>query len=205
MDVKEVKWRQFKDLIEDHIMEKRGPRMCRGQSNSSWKLKTSFHRNTKGLTFKSYFEIVPFIADWIGSIQNKRIDTREPEIMGSFLATLQHNGFPTPLLDWTLSPYIAAYFAFSEVLEDAPKSDHVVMYVFDYLAWIQKWEPIYDYHNEAPHVTVLRPKAMGNLRQIQQQGLQYMFTNVDDIETHIELLEKRAKKSYIQKYLLSFK
>lgn len=205
METKEVSWRQFKDLIEEHIIDKRGPRMCRGQSDSSWKLKTSFHRNTKGLNFKTYFEIVPFMADWIGSIQSRNIDTLDPEVMGSFLATLQHNGYPTPLLDWTLSPYIAAYFAFSEVNEDAPKSDHVAIYVFDHNSWIQKWAPIYDYHVEDSHVTVLLPKAMANLRQIQQQGLLYMFTNIDDIETHIGLLEKGAKETYLQKYLFSVK
>jgi hypothetical protein len=31
-----------------------------------------------------------------------------------YVAYLRHHGFPSPLLDWSLSPYVAAFFAFRE-------------------------------------------------------------------------------------------
>lgn len=42
-----------------------------------------------------------------------------------FMVYLRHFGFPSPLLDWTENPYIAAYFAYSDT-----KSDNVAIYIY---------------------------------------------------------------------------
>ena len=50
----------------------------------------------------------------------------DPSFPSDYMAHLRHHGFPSPLLDWTSSPYIAAYFAFAHARRD----DEVAIYAF---------------------------------------------------------------------------
>lgn len=79
-----------------------------------------------------------------------------------YLAYLRHYGFPSPLLDWTASPYVAAFFAFDKV-------DKTVEYVSIYALW----EYAGDGKNMAEGSAVIRaigPNARVHPRHFLQQS-----------------------------------
>ena len=120
------KWADYKNWVETVIVVKKDY-FYRGQRDPSWKLQTTFHRYASdlGLTLIDYLDrVIPEIHYYVSAYHNEIFNLQIPEEFGVFLAILQHHGFPTPLLDWTLSPYIAAYFAFRNVDDKKPQADH---------------------------------------------------------------------------------
>jgi len=96
--------------------------LFRGQTNSSWGLKTSIERATEKYldeySWTWYFEnqiIELFKSRAHQYIQSPPSDQDVIE----WLSVIQHYGGPTRLLDFTESFYIAAFFAIDAALEDS--------------------------------------------------------------------------------------
>lgn len=198
-----VSWAEYKQIAADDL-ELDGAMVYRGQRSSSWGLVSSVHRTAlvrsipdlKGYADYALPQVHDAIESWIG----RSWDLKNALGLAEFLAFLQHNGFPTPLLDWTQSPYIAAYFAFEGIDHFHPQEEDVAIFAFNQRAWTSTFKQVYDFADMTPHVSVLRPRQVGNHKLALQQGC-FTVTNVLDIEEHIRLNEREDRK-FLTKYEL---
>jgi hypothetical protein len=115
-----------------------------------------------------------------------------PDENGAFFNLVQHHGYPTPLLDWTYSPFVAAFFAYHHFTNsEAARADaqaKVRIFQFDQRAWRAKFTQFPRLNSIRPHFSILEFIAIDNQRLIPQQSISSL-TNVDDIETYIHSLE----------------
>lgn len=165
----------------------------RGQQSNTWRLRTSFHRTERSDMLRYLRNDVQVLYQHLSSMLPHYFNQSDPVQHAAFLSICQHHGFPTPLLDWTYSPFIAAYFAFQEPSE----SELVRIFLFDKEEWQKKNGNIPGIAPMTPHFTVLNASSFNNPRMIPQQALSTV-TNLEDIESYVRECEVRDSKTYLQ-------
>ncbi len=117
--------------------------LFRGQGSQDWHLETTLERKAENpWSFSEYFRLIlrarpqietftglrweikdwPELDKWASNYDNN-LQIQFPAY--DYLVFLRHHGFPTPLLDWTRSPYVALFFAFIQ-----PCAERVAIYVY---------------------------------------------------------------------------
>jgi hypothetical protein len=184
-------WNEYRSTIEE-IREKYVgaiPKILfRGMANSKWKLETTLERKTKELfSVNRYIKYAYICVNEIESYTNRNwnledIDQIEKEIKEkqkqyrvflpyySYLIYLRHHCFPSPLLDWTESPFIAAYFAFFE------KQANEMVSVY---AYIEMPRGIKSGSSSFPSIHVQGPLVRAHTRHFNQKAWYTIATKYD--------------------------
>lgn len=112
-------WNDFKNFTEE-LSENW---VFRGQLNTRWELRNAIERTD----FIKLYQGVEahFVHEFMRGARNYLAKDEIPEHLIEWLALMQHHGAPTRLLDFSKSPFVAAFFAF-EQCEDSPEKNTAI-------------------------------------------------------------------------------
>lgn len=107
-------WPSFEAFLHDQMV-KFPDYLWRGQRCSDWPLLSSLDRRLRDRDISGSDSYRNMLRRFRLAVRGRRAPGFPPITTDNeWWALGQHFGLATPLLDWTASPYIAAYFAFAE-------------------------------------------------------------------------------------------
>jgi hypothetical protein len=117
-------WQEFHQKV--HSLKSKRGYVWRGQKkdeDNGWFLQSSFDRKVQTKDQHDRAKKLKLHLDNFKEAMNKSYPNVLPQDDVDIWALGQHYGLKTPLLDWTLSPYIAAYFAFNDGIDTNDRND----------------------------------------------------------------------------------
>jgi hypothetical protein len=124
-------WPEFKLKIDSFKLEW----IYRGQSNALWELASSLERHSSLLDIIGVEDVEMELIDEYRKAIRSFLDFKgTPKTTLEWLSLL-HHGTPTRLIDFTESPYIAAYFAFQD--DESEMSESVAIWCVNRIRFYQ--------------------------------------------------------------------
>lgn len=184
-------WEEFESFLKNQSQPL--DLIFRGQKDNQWKLKTSFHRTGRSDLLRYGNEDVNTLNRYVASLINKIFNINDPLEHGALLNLAQHHGFPTPLLDWTESPYIAAFFAFSDLPKNEVNRGYVRLFLFNRGDWLLDHHTTTDMIDTRKYFSIHNLLPLHNSRALPQQSV-VTSTNISDIESWLDSITPPHRK-----------
>jgi hypothetical protein len=185
-------WSEFKEWASE-MKRKRNGEWFRGHGSNQFQLTTTLHRLGRFRLERYAIAELAHFSEQAEATLNRRFDLNDGKDFSTILGLGRHHGLPTPLIDWTASPYIAAFFAFSDAIENRDirdKESKVRIFSLSTEFVNQLSPPTIVVTWPKPFVNTLSIGPLHNPRLSAQQG-GFMVTNIGDLEAHIRGIEAR--------------
>lgn len=175
-------WEDFKskvvtDFFSNGVFQK-GDYLFRGQGQDDWTLSTTFDRWYTGDRSQKDAMADLLLQEFTEECEMENIPESVRNNKISMLGLGQHHGLPTRLLDWTESPFVAAFFAFSgHVRRGINLNKYVAVWVLDQKesAWL-----------DSSGCPIVKVPGLGNPRIKNQFGkFTYLKNPANSLEEYV--------------------
>jgi hypothetical protein len=163
--------------------------LFRGVGNADWNLISSFDRFAASVPLADRPPLAEkLLAAFVDECKRDAAIDPCPDSTELQLAIAQHYGLPTRALDWTESPYVAAYFACADARPDE-RTGQVAIWALatGHEAW------------QGEGAEILAMVSRHNERMLRQQGvLTHLRAPFNSLEAYVEDVDDQDSRALIQ-------
>ena len=215
MTLKTIRTKSISEAMQEleRFAERDDEFLFRGHSNESWTIMSTLQRHTT-IPHQSWDDSLDdMLAHFLVNLRS--IGQLPDEIAPSRRARLEygrHHGVPSPLIDFSLSPYVALFFAFNGVRPSNDTSKCVVVYALNIRELGQAWaqrngaldqnafdefmyerKSLFEHGYPGDTLKYIRFPASWNKRMQRQRGV-FVYDTLNYAQHHRRDLEDYAEK-----------
>ena len=191
-------WDQFNGWAQ-RVRSDHDAVIFRGHGDKRFTLKTTLHRQHRNRMERYCAELLPRFKARAEAAMGMRFDINSGDDYATVLGLAQHHGLPTPMLDWTESPYVAAFFAFADALANVDirlDATHVRIFALT-RKFVDATSPSsVSIPQISRFVSSLQISPVHNPRLLAQQG-RFLVTNISDLESFLLWGQENTHETFL--------